>query len=344
MTMDLKSLELLDRHLDNVWNMLHVHERAKEEWEIDPKKLLLNHVIARGTYATVHGALYEGRKVAVKVLDWGQEDIRTKSEIDTLRRAFMQEVSVWNKLDHPNICKFMGAFMGPSGIEINTNNGTLAAHMCGVVTEYCPGGTLKSHLTENLESRLAFSTVMDFALDLARGLVYLHSRNLVHRDLKTENMLLDENQTLKITDFGVARIQATNNSEMTGFTGTLGYMAPEVFESKPYTSKCDVYSFGICLWEMYCCDVPYRNLSFSELTSAVTYKNLRPSIPKCCPKTLATVMKRCWDADPNKRPEMEEVVTMLEAIKPSKGNGMIPLDQRPGCSCFLRTLAKALKL
>ncbi|KAI5311604.1 hypothetical protein L3X38_040777 [Prunus dulcis] len=78
---------------------------------------------------------------------------------------------------------------------------------------------------------------------------------------------------------------------MTGYTGTPGYMAPEVLESKPYNRKCDVYSFGICLWEMYCCDMPYPNITFSELTSAVVYKNLRPEIPKHCPSSLAKVMK-----------------------------------------------------
>ncbi|KAK6123378.1 hypothetical protein DH2020_042879 [Rehmannia glutinosa] len=172
------------------------------------------------------------------------------------------------------------------------------------------------------------------ALDLARGLSYLHSQKIVHRDVKTENMLLDKSRTVKIADFGVARVEASNPSDMTGETGTLGYMAPEVLNGSAYNRKCDVYSFGICLWEIYCCDMPYPDLSFSEVTSAVVRQNLRPEIPRCCPSALANVMRRCWDANPDKRPEMDEVVSMLEAIDTSKGGGMIPVDQQQGCLCF----------
>ncbi|KAK8958159.1 hypothetical protein KSP40_PGU022202 [Platanthera guangdongensis] len=122
---------------------------------------------------------------------------------------------------------------------------------------------------------------------------------------------------------------------MTGETGTLGYMAPEVLNGNPYNRKCDVYSFGICFWEIYCCDMPYPDLTFSEVTSAVVRQNLRPEIPRCCPNSVANVMKRCWDANPDKRPDMDEVVAMLEAVDTSKGGGMIPPDQQQGCiSCF----------
>ncbi|KAM0998872.1 hypothetical protein ACFX2I_005697 [Malus domestica] len=98
--------------------------------------------------------------------------------------------------------------------------------------------------------------------------------------------------------------------------------------------KCDVYSFGFCLWEIYCCDMPYPNLSFADVSSAVVRQNLRPEIPRCCPSTMASVMRKCWDANPDNLPEMEEVVKMLYAIDTSKGGGMIPEDQSTGCFCF----------
>ncbi|KAJ6387045.1 hypothetical protein OIU78_016883 [Salix suchowensis] len=82
--------------------------------------------------------------------------------------------------------------------------------------------------------------------------------------------------------------------------------------------------------------MPYPDLSFAEVTSAVVRQNLRPEIPRCCPSSLANVMKRCWDANPDKRPEMDEVVSLLEAIDVSKGGGMIPPDQQGGCFCFRR--------
>ncbi|KAH0659359.1 hypothetical protein KY289_028107 [Solanum tuberosum] len=310
--------------------------RQRYEWEIDPSKLVIKTVLARGTFGTVHRGIYDGQDVAVKLLDWGEEGHRTEAEIASLRAAFTQEVSVWHKLDHPNVTKFIGATMGASGLNIQTENGHIGmpSNICCVVVEYLPGGALKSYLIKNRRKKLAFKVVVQIALDLARGLSYLHTQKIVHRDVKTENMLLDKTRTVKIADFGVARVEASNPNDMTGETGTLGYMAPEVLNGNPYNRKCDVYSFGICLWEIYCCDMPYPDLSFSEVTSAVVRQNLRPEIPRCCPSSLANVMKRCWDANPDKRPEMDEVVSMIEAIDTSKGGGMIPVDQQQGCFCF----------
>ncbi|CAO2170764.1 unnamed protein product [Urochloa humidicola] len=311
--------------------------RCREDWEIDPAKLIIKSVIARGTFGTVHRGVYDGQDVAVKLLDWGEDGHRSEQEIAALRSAFAQEVAVWHKLDHPNVTKFIGAIMGARDLNVQTETGHLGmpSNICCVVVEYLPGGALKNFLIKNRRRKLAFKVVVQIALDLARGLCYLHSKKIVHRDVKTENMLLDKTRTVKIADFGVARVEASNPGDMTGETGTLGYMAPEVLNGHPYNRKCDVYSFGICLWEVYCCDMPYPDLSFSEVTSAVVRQNLRPEIPRCCPSSLANVMKRCWDANPDKRPEMAEVVSMLEAIDTSKGGGMIPTDQTQGClSCF----------
>ncbi|OAY75263.1 Serine/threonine-protein kinase STY8 [Ananas comosus] len=278
---DLRSLdEQLERHLSRTRTMekkkrreeergLGGGERRGEEWEIDPSKLVIKGVIARGTYGTVHRGIYDGHDVAVKLLDWGQEGTRTEAEIAKLRDDFLLEVSVWQKLDHPNVATFMGAATGVRDLSIQTENGNLVVpnNVCCLVVEYLPGGTLKSFLIKNRRRKLPF----------------------------------------------------------------------KVLNGNPYNHKCDVYSFGICLWEIYCCDMPYPDLSFTEITSAVVRQNLRPEIPRCCPSSLATVMKRCWDATPEKRPEMNEVVTMLEAIDTSKGGGMIPLDQPQGCfSCFRR--------
>nr|XP_043616615.1 serine/threonine-protein kinase STY13-like [Erigeron canadensis] len=317
----------------------NVNNRQRQDWEIDPSKLIIKSVIARGSFGTVHRGVYDGLDVAVKLLDWGEEGHRTDAEIASLRAAFTQEVVVWYKLDHPNVTKFIGATMGTSELNIQGDGGHFGVprNSCCVVVEYLPGGALKSFLIKNRRKKLAFKVVMQLALDLARGLNYLHTKKIVHRDVKTENMLLDKSRTLKIADFGVARVEASNPNDMTGETGTLGYMAPEVLNGSAYNRKCDVYSFGICLWEIYCCDMPYPDLSFSEVTSAVVRQNLRPEIPRCCPNSLATVMKRCWDANPDKRPEMDEVVAMLEAIDTSKGGGMIPGDQQQGCFCFNRT-------
>ncbi|KAM0951866.1 putative dual-specificity kinase TKL-Pl-4 family [Dioscorea sansibarensis] len=343
---DLKSLDIqLEKKMSKVWTKDNrgSAQRPKEEWEIDVSKLDVRYVLARGTYGTVYRGSYDGQEVAVKLLDWGEDGFATDAETAALRASFQQEVAVWHKLDHPNVTKFVGASMGTSELKIpeknSTSNGqkSIPARACCVVVEYLPGGTLKQYLIKNRRKKLPYKIVIQLALDLARGLSYLHSRKIVHRDVKTENMLLDTQRTLKIADFGVARVEAQNPQDMTGETGTLGYMAPEVLNGKPYNRKCDVYSFGICLWEIYCCDMPYPDLSFAEVSSAVVRQNLRPEIPRCCPNALASVMKKCWDANADKRPDMDEVVRLLEAIDTSKGGGMIPEDQKMGCLCFVPT-------
>ncbi|KAL8481721.1 hypothetical protein ACS0TY_028025 [Phlomoides rotata] len=343
---DLKNLDVqLEKHLSRVWSRNvegQTNQRLKEVWEIDPMKLEIRYLVAQGTYGTVYRGTYNGQDVAVKLLDWGEDGMASAAETAALRASFKQEVSVWQKLDHPNVTRFVGASMGTSQLKIPSKNPTdgytnYPSRACCVLVEFLSGGTLKNHLFKNRKKKLPFKVVIQLALDLARGLSYLHSKKIVHRDVKAENMLLDTHRTLKIADFGVARVEAQNPRDMTGETGTLGYMAPEVLDGKPYNRKCDVYSFGVCLWETYCCDLPYPDLSFAEVSSAVVRQNLRPDIPRCCPSSLAGIMKKCWDANPEKRPEMDEVVRLLEAIDTSKGGGMIPEDQARGCFCFAPT-------
>ncbi|XP_020672546.1 serine/threonine-protein kinase STY13 isoform X2 [Dendrobium catenatum] len=270
---------------------------------------------------------------AVKLLDWGADEHATDTVTAALRSSFQQEVAMWHKLDNLHVTKFVGASMGTADLKIPSSN-SLPAPACCVIVEYVPGGTLKQYLIRHSRRKLPFKVVIQLALDLAHGLSYLHSKKIVHRDVKTENMLLTANRTVKIADFGVARVEAQNPKDMTGETGTLQYMAPEVLEGKPYNRKCDVYSFGICLWEIYVCDMPYYKLTFSEVSYAVVHKDLRPKIPRCCPNSLGNIMKRCWESNPDKRPEMDEIVKLLEAIDTNKGGGMISEDQFQGCFCF----------
>nr|CAD1833001.1 unnamed protein product [Ananas comosus var. bracteatus] len=169
-------------------------------------------------------------------------------------------------------------------------------------------------------------------------------------------MLLDIHRTLKIADFGVAWVEAQNPKDMTGeilaiwpqrysffFVSSIlfcyGMLDLGKQICKPYNHRCDVYSFGICLWEVYCCDMPHPDLSFVDVSSAVVRQNLRPEIPRCCPNSLASIMRKCWDSNPDERPEMHEVVRLLEEINTSKGGGMILGGQAGRCFCFVSARA-----
>ncbi|CAK9137777.1 unnamed protein product [Ilex paraguariensis] len=342
---DLKKLdEQLERYLNRVWTKQAAEESRvrvsanNAEWEIDPSKLVVKDIIAHGTFGLVRRGVYDGKDVAVKLLDLGTESLGTEAKAASLWNAFIQEVSVWIKLDHPNVTKFIGAIRGTPELKIKTDEGEMRmpSNVCCIVAEYLPGGTLKSYLIKNRLRQLPFKVVMQLALELARGLSYIHSKKIVHRDIKTDNILLDKNHNVKITEFGVSRVEALNPNEITGQTGIVHYMAPEVLRYEAYNRKCDVYSFGICLWEIYCCDIPYSKLGHFEQASSAVNKNTRPKIPRRCPSSLSEVMKKCWDADPKNRPEMEEVARMLEAIGTSHG-------QHQGCFCFSRHRGTLMK-
>ncbi|XP_022775583.1 serine/threonine-protein kinase HT1-like [Durio zibethinus] len=346
-TIKKKDLKKMDEQLDLLWAMGELKEREKvekgllsnsnsnqEEWEINPNNIIFKALVSKGTSVEIFRGFYDDQDVTVKVFDW-REKIQNPNNLPMIMSLFKEEISFWYTIDHPNIIKLIGAKIDEPEIILRGDNHEIRvfSNMTYVVVEYLSGGTLKSFLSKNRENKLALKTVIHLALHLARGLAYLHSWKLIHGNVKPENMLLDKNFKLKITDFGTCNVEISSHEEVTSdsATDTISYMAPEVINSKPYDRKCDVYSFGICLWEIYCCDMPYPNIGFSELTSAILYENMRPEIPKHCPEALANLMKQCWDTDPSKRPEMEEVVWMLEAIDTSKGKKVKWLDVQ---SCF----------
>ncbi|XP_048558992.1 serine/threonine-protein kinase STY13-like [Triticum urartu] len=316
-------------------------DRPMASREIDLAKLDIHHRESPGSFGSFCSATYNGRQVLAKVLEWGEDGFMTEAEISTQSEAFRKEVAVWKELKHQSVARFIGASMDTTDRSIPADSGESSAprdlpeRACCVVFEYLYLGSLRRYLYAHRARKIGYKIVVEFALDLANGLSYLHSKNIVHRNVKPESMLLGtEEAVVKIADFGFACVQAKNPEDM---TGALGYMAPEVIEGKPYDRKSDVYSFGICLWGIYCCDMPYYpDMSSVEVSFAVVHNNLRPKIPRCCLTRLANIMKRCWDADPDKRPEMKEVVHLLEDLDTTKGGGMIPEGTNPGCFCFFR--------
>ncbi|KAH0787678.1 TKL family protein kinase [Histomonas meleagridis] len=260
-----------------------------EKWEIDYDDLELKEVIGAGGFAEVYLGTRKstGETVAIKKLHQQKFD---KSMLE----MFKSEVAILGKLKHFAILPFVGACTKPP--------------FC-IVTKFMSGGSLFSRLHAKDESdKLSPTQLTIIALGIAFGMNYLHSQQMLHRDLKSLNILLDENNYPKISDFGMARTKGTGNEDKSSGIGTSQWMAPEVLNSNTYDEKADVYSYGMIIWEMLTGDVPYRGIRDFQVTMSVVNQKNRPTIPKKCPQLLAQFIRNCWNSDPKKRPTFKEII------------------------------------
>lgn len=180
-----------------------------------------------------------------------------------------------------------------------------------IITEYLAGGSLRKYLHHQEPHSVPLHLVLKLALDIARGMQYLHSQGIIHRDLKSENLLLGEDMCVKVVDFGISCLESQCGSAK-GFTGTYRWMAPEMIKEKHHTKKVDVYSFGIVLWELLTGLTPFDNMTPEQAAYAVSYKNARPPLPPECPWAFSNLINRCWSSNPDKRPHFDEIVSILE--------------------------------
>ncbi|XP_053566526.1 mitogen-activated protein kinase kinase kinase 7 isoform X1 [Bombina bombina] len=255
--------------------------------EIDYKEIEVEEVVGRGTFGVVCKAKWREKDVAIK-------QIESESE----RKAFIVELRQLSRVNHPNIVKLYGACLNP---------------VC-LVMEYAEGGSLYNvlHGAEPLPYYTA-AHAMSWCLQCSQGVAYLHSmkpKALIHRDLKPPNLLLVAGGTvLKICDFGTA---CDIQTHMTNNKGSAAWMAPEVFEGSNYSEKCDVFSWGIILWE-----VITRRKPFDEIGGPAfrimwaVHNGTRPPLIKNLPKPIESLMTRCWSKDPPQRPSMEEIVKIM---------------------------------
>ncbi|KAH1035488.1 hypothetical protein GYH30_055459 [Glycine max] len=267
-------------------------------WEIDPKHLKYGTQIASGSYGELFKGVYCSQEVAIKVL----KADHVNSE---LQREFAQEVYIMRKVRHKNVVQFIGACTKPPGLCI--------------VTEFMSGGSVYDYLHKQ-KGFFKFPTLLKVAIDVSKGMNYLHQHNIIHRDLKAANLLMDENCTVKVADFGVARVKA-QSGVMTAETGTYRWMAPEVIEHKPYDHKADVFSFGIVLWELLTGKLPYEYLTPLQAAIGVVQKGLRPTIPKNTHPKYVELLERSWQQDPTLRPDFSEIIEILQQLAKEVGDG-----------------------
>lgn len=260
-------------------------------WILDFKEIQVGQQIGAGTYGIVYHGKWKNVEVAVK---------RFINQKLTERRLleFRAEMASLSELSHPNIVVFIGACIK-------------RPNLC-IITEFVKKGNLRDMLSDK-SIKLTFARRLSMLRSAAMGINYLHTlaAPLIHRDLKSPNLLVDENMNVKIADFGFARLKE-ENATMTR-CGTPCWTAPEVIKGERYSEKADVYSFGIVMWEMLTRKQPFADRNFMGVTMDVL-EGKRPGVPHDCPEAFKNVMTRCWHAKQEKRPSMAEVITSLSQL------------------------------
>lgn len=272
---------------------------GEEQWSADMSQLFIGNKFATGRHSRIYRGIYKQREVAIKLVSQPEEDPDLASKIE---REFTSEVALLFRLRHSNIITFFAACKKPP--------------VFCIITEFMPGGSLRKYLHQQEPHSVPLDLVLKLALDIAHGMQYLHSQGVLHRDLKSENLLLGEDMCVKVADFGISCLESQCGSAK-GFTGTYRWMAPEMIKEKLHTKKVDVYSFGIVLWELLTALTPFDNMTPEQAAFAVCQKNARPPLPTDCPVPLSRLINRCWSSNPDKRPHFDEIVAVLESCAES---------------------------
>nr|XP_046260267.1 mitogen-activated protein kinase kinase kinase 20 isoform X1 [Scatophagus argus]XP_046260268.1 mitogen-activated protein kinase kinase kinase 20 isoform X1 [Scatophagus argus] len=230
------------------------------------------------------------------------------------------EAAILSVLSHRNIIQFYGAIV--------------EAPNYGIVTEYASGGSLYDYLSSAESEEMYMGQIMTWAAEIARGMHYLHSEapfKVIHRDLKSRNVVLAADKVLKICDFGASKF-LTHTTHMS-LVGTFPWMAPEVIQSLPVSETCDTFSYGVVLWEMITREIPFKGLEGLQVAWLVVEKNERLTIPSGCPVSFAELLRNCWATDPKERPMFKQILSTLESM--SKDS---QLPQQ--CNSFLHNKAE----
>ncbi|XP_022669194.1 tyrosine-protein kinase Btk29A-like isoform X1 [Varroa destructor] len=267
---------------------------SSDKWEIDPSELSLLEELGSGQFGVVRrGRWRQSKDVAVKMMKEG-----TMSEDD-----FIEEAKVMTKLQHPNLVQLFGVCSKQRPILI--------------VAEYMRFGSLLNYLRRH-ETRLQAQkphVLLDMCIQVCSGMAYLEMHNYIHRDLAARNCLVGEGNVVKVADFGLARYVI--DDEYTSSGGTkfpIKWAPPEVLGYTRFSSKSDVWAYGVLMWEVFTCGkIPYGRASNAEVVEFVQ-RGQRLDRPRTCPRDVYNVMKLCWEKYPEGRPTFRGVKAQLDRI------------------------------
>nr|XP_045366928.1 serine/threonine-protein kinase B-raf isoform X3 [Camelus bactrianus] len=260
---------------------------SSDDWEIPDGQITVGQRIGSGSFGTVYKGKWHG-DVAVKMLN-------VTAPTPQQLQAFKNEVGVLRKTRHVNILLFMGYSTKPQ---------------LAIVTQWCEGSSLYHHL-HIIETKFEMIKLIDIARQTAQGMDYLHAKSIIHRDLKSNNIFLHEDLTVKIGDFGLATVKSrwSGSHQFEQLSGSILWMAPEVIrmqDKNPYSFQSDVYAFGIVLYELMTGQLPYSNINNrDQIIFMVGRGYLSPDLSKVrsnCPKAMKRLMAECLKMKRDERP------------------------------------------
>jgi len=291
-----------------------VDTKDRKPWMVSYDEIKLEEIIGNGSFGEVWSGSFRGKKVAVKKCT-----ALSKNHV----ADFLKELNLMCSLRHPNCVLFMGAC-------VDENN------LC-IIMEYCGKGNLFSIL-HDVSQPIDYNQIIKILTEAAQGILYLHLNNppILHRDLKSLNILVDDEWNIKISDYGLSDLKPeliSNDTGGSGGSGTSGvnnlqlgsifWLAPECMEASSFTEQADVYAYGIIIWELFTREIPFSHLSPHQAALAVLAEDKRPEIPAFVPPNFASLIRACWDRDPKKRPSFPQI---LEALAQLKKEGLPRID------------------
>ncbi len=288
-----RQLASLKFHLQNI-------DRAKESKSLLVLKdqiayceLIFCELIGEGSISQVYKGRWQEQEVAIKLLSAPLSQAEGKE--------FSREVAIISRLRNSYIVPFYGACL-------EEKNACL-------VMEWAPKGSLYQCLGKKQFNPLQCKQI---ALDIARGLQYLHNHHqMIHGDLRSQNVLLTNEFRAKLADFGLVRTSGYSIQSIGKISQGLAWCAPEILASEEMTLKADIYSFGMILWELCMDKRPFFRLSSAELIKHIA-AGQREELSDEIPVEVKSLIMACWSAKPEERPDASSLITQLEQYNPVK--------------------------
>ncbi|KAF2880984.1 hypothetical protein ILUMI_25200 [Ignelater luminosus] len=266
---------------------------SHDKWEIDPQELMLLEELGSGQFGVVRRGKWRGSiDVAVKMMKEG-----TMSEDD-----FIEEAKVMTKLQHTNLVQLYGVCSKNRPIFI--------------VTEYMRHGSLLNYLRRHKQSLTSNQgLLLDMCIQICKGMAYLERHNYIHRDLAARNCLVGSENIVKVADFGLARYVLDDQYTSSGGSKfPIKWAPPEVLNYTRFSSKSDVWAYGVLMWEVFTCgEMPYGRLKNTEVVERVQ-KGLILEKPKTCFKEVYDIMRKCWSQLPENRPSFRVLKEQLISV------------------------------